>query len=302
MPEICSEEPHGAERSQLCFRSLDDGHCGKLCPKSRICKQNGCQEIHQRLLHQYNRRIEPSASNAKDHTEPKPVDAGQGEPRADWDTMAENTLASVTDGKEQHAQQTIKMTQNNSRADFIALRTVPSILKNGYRLLKVNALLDMASTKTYLYGNVAAELVLQCIKQVTLNALNGQIETFETKQVSFELLSVDRKVNTNVIAYTANTLEWVQLQVAISEDNRLPSSCKQISRWYSHRSWLSRSSSCDWGGQRSTRGTSSKLTPLGRALVIKQHGDTKATNEFCMDVLCQVSVRNPETECQFKMV
>ena len=37
-----------------------------------------------------------------------------------------------------------------------------------------------------------------------MNVLNGQIETFETKPVSFELLSVDRKVNMNVTAYTAN--------------------------------------------------------------------------------------------------
>ena len=97
------------------------------------------------------------------------------------------------------------MTQNNSRADFIAFGTVPIILKNGNRSLKVNALLDEASTKTYLNADVAAELALQNrIEQVTVNVLNGQIETFETKPVSFELLSVDRKVNMNVTAYTAN--------------------------------------------------------------------------------------------------
>ena len=28
-----------AKRSQLCFRSLDDGHYGKLCPNSRICEK-----------------------------------------------------------------------------------------------------------------------------------------------------------------------------------------------------------------------------------------------------------------------
>ena len=97
------------------------------------------------------------------------------------------------------------MTQNNSRADFIALRTVPIILKNGNRSLKVNALLDEASTKTYLNADVAAELWLQGrTEQVIVNVLNGQIETFETKLVSFKLLSVDRKVSMNVTAYTAN--------------------------------------------------------------------------------------------------
>ena len=75
-------------------------------------------------------------------------------------------------------------------------------MKNGDRSLKVNALLDEANTKTYLNADVAAELGLQGrTEKVTLNV---QIETFETKPVSFELLSADRKVNMNVTAYTAN--------------------------------------------------------------------------------------------------
>ena len=79
------------------------------------------------------------------------------------------------------------MTQNNSRADFLALRTTPIILKNGDRSLNVNALLDEASTKTCVNADI----------------LNGQIETFDTKPVNFELLSVDCKVKMHITAYTA---------------------------------------------------------------------------------------------------
>ena len=75
------------QNGRSCFRSLDDEHYGKLCPNSKICGKNGCQEIHHRLLHQHNRRTEPSSGNAKDHTAPKHVDAGQGEPRADRGTL-----------------------------------------------------------------------------------------------------------------------------------------------------------------------------------------------------------------------
>ena len=195
-----------AKRSQLCYRCLGDGHYGKLCPNSRTCGKNGCQEIHHRLLHQRDRKVETSSSSTKDQTEPKRVDAGQREQRAEQGTLSADPAASVTEGKEQpHTQQTTMMTQNNSRADFIALRTVPIILKNGDRSLKVNALLDEASTKTYLNADVAAELGLQGrTETVTVNVLNGQIETFGTKPVSSELLSVDRKVNMNVTTYTAN--------------------------------------------------------------------------------------------------
>ena len=55
-----------------------------------------------------------------------------------------------------------------------AVRTVPVILKNGNRAIKVNALLDEASTKTYINADVASELGLTEISwKVTMNVLNG---------------------------------------------------------------------------------------------------------------------------------
>ena len=98
------------------------------------------------------------------------------------------------EGKTQeHPQQTTLITQNYSKVDYIALRTVPIILKNGDRSLRVNAFLDRASTKSYVNSDVVAELGLKGRTKVTVNVLNGQIETFETKPVSFELQSVDGK-------------------------------------------------------------------------------------------------------------
>ena len=162
------------------------------------------------LLHHHDRSVETSepTSSARNQTEPERVDADQKEQRAERDTLSADQTASVTEGKEQqHAQQTTMMTQNNSIADSIALRTAQIILRNGGRSLKVNALLDEASTKTYVNADVAAELGLQGkTENVTVNVLNGQIETFETKPVNFELLSVDCKVNMNVTAYTANSV------------------------------------------------------------------------------------------------
>ena len=68
--------------------------------------------------------------------------------------------------------------------------------------MKVNALLDDASTKTYLNADVAAELgQLGQTEKETVNVLNDQVETFET---NFELESLDDNVSMNVSAYTAN--------------------------------------------------------------------------------------------------
>ena len=199
-----TERWHIAKRTQLCYRCLADGHYGKICPNRRICAKNGCQEIHHRLLYQHDRRVETSepTSSARNQTEPKRFDADQKEQCAEPDTLSADQAAFVTEGKEQqHEQQTTIMTQNNSMADFIALRTAPIILKNGDRSLKVNALLDEASTKTYVNAGLQEKT-----EKVTVNVLNGQIETFETKPVNFELLSVDCKVNMNVTAYMANSV------------------------------------------------------------------------------------------------
>ena len=68
-----------AKRSQLFCRCLGDGHYGKLCPNVEHVEKNGCQEIHHRLLHQCDSRVETASCSTKDQTEPKRVDAGQRE-------------------------------------------------------------------------------------------------------------------------------------------------------------------------------------------------------------------------------
>ena len=95
--------------------------------------------------------------------------------------------------------------KEKSKEEYVALRTIPVVLKNGHKRRIVNALLDDASTKTYLNGDVAAELGLQGIPQkVTVNVLNNQVDTFETTPVKLELESLDGKVNMEISAFTAD--------------------------------------------------------------------------------------------------
>ena len=87
----------------------------------------------------------------------------------------------------------------------IALRTIPVYIRNGNRKLQVNALLDDASTKTYLNADVAAELGLQgCLRKVNVSLLNGKVETFETSPVECVIESLDGKSCSKVTAFTAN--------------------------------------------------------------------------------------------------
>ena len=94
-------------------------------------------------------------------------------------------------------------TAEGTQTGFLALRTVPVIHKNGNRAIKVNALLDEASAKTYINADVASELGLQEIsRKVTVNVLNGKTETFETMTVDAELESLDGSVSKTVSAFT----------------------------------------------------------------------------------------------------
>ena len=99
-------------------------------------------------------------------------------------TIEQTTCTSVTEGNEQL---TTMPANDVTSAEFISLSTVPVVLTNGNRSLKVNALLDDSSTKTYVNADVTAELGLQGqIEKVKVNVLNGQVETFETTPVDIK--------------------------------------------------------------------------------------------------------------------
>ena len=194
-----SERWNVAKLFHLCFPCVAEGHPGKSCPQSRQCGQNWCQESHHRLLH--------SREGRQSHgTEPKSsvFDTGCSNELNVSENPSNKRVTFGTEGNDRKEQ--IKMTtQDNVSSEFVALLTVPVMLKNGDRHLTVNALLDDASTKTYVTKDVAEKLCLHGkTDRVTVNVLNGQIETFDTKTVHFELESVNRNVNMNVTAYTAN--------------------------------------------------------------------------------------------------
>ena len=68
----------------------------------------------------------------------------------------------------------------------------------------VNALLHDGSTKTYINGDVAAELALEgSTQRITANVLNGEEDSFETMAVEFDLQSIDGKTRARISALTA---------------------------------------------------------------------------------------------------
>jgi len=76
------------------------------------------------------------------------------------------------------------VTDGENYMEFIALRTVAVYLKNGNRTVKVNALLDDASTRSYINNDVTAELGLEGKpEQLTVQVLDNNHITLERSTV-----------------------------------------------------------------------------------------------------------------------
>ena len=193
-----------AKRHKLCFRCLGEGHLGQLCNRTRVCGINDCKEVHHRLLHKprnvvpsghsrgigVEKKEETNSLSKQDESVGESSHPNEGESRAQVDQV-NDTYTTVTPSD---AAQT---------SGTIALRTIPVYLKNGKKRIKVNAILDDASTKTYINSDVAAELGLQGqLKRVNVSVLNGHIETFETTPVECIIESLDGKSQLKITAFT----------------------------------------------------------------------------------------------------
>ena len=169
-----------------------------MCTATRICGKNGRQKTHHVLLHTtFNITKIPLIPPKKDAAKViRTTTATQ--------TEAKTEIQAEEDAGDNHNRihTTLKPTSKD-RKDFIALRTIPVILRNGNREITVNALLDDASAQTYINVDVAAELGLQgTFQKTTVNILNGQVETFVTMPVDFILKSLDGVITHDVSVLT----------------------------------------------------------------------------------------------------
>ena len=173
-----SERWEEAKKRHACYRCLGQNHPGRLCQKSRTCGIDGCRSSHHRLLHEQ----KAAANESK-----APYDIK--EPSGEKPPVTERTLTTTTDDEEPR---------------FIALRTVPVILKgNAGRTVEVNALLDDASSATYINEDVAAELGLHGSEEsIVVNVLNNKKQTLQTQLVEFEISSKNGEVSKTATAYT----------------------------------------------------------------------------------------------------
>ena len=78
----------------------------------------------------------------------------------------------------------------HSSSELVSLRTVPVWIKGNGKKVKVNAVLDDASTGTFLNEEIAIALGLQsAYERVTVRVLNETVESFDTMPLEITLES-----------------------------------------------------------------------------------------------------------------
>ena len=133
----------------------------------RVCGLNGCREVHHRLLH----LGEYKKSDIK-VGEQKPYKGLREKCQQDitvsqsHNTGSQKVLCTERGSKNEEKQTDTTMVSETT--GNIALRTIPVYLKNGNKRVRVNAVLDDASTKTYVNVDVAVELGLKGHKELML--------------------------------------------------------------------------------------------------------------------------------------
>ncbi|XP_065941558.1 uncharacterized protein [Magallana gigas] len=204
-----SQKWNFVRQSKLCFRCLGSGHLGKTCRRSRPCGIDHCTETHHRLLHIENRAVNQNTDGYQRDLSASVLN--QNAPEFRPYRNPQRSTSSVRTAENSNVDTHISVNQDRTltchggEPQFIALRTIPVIVRNGSKTMRVNALLDDASTRTYINADVAAELGLHGkLQRITVGVLNDKTESFETMPVEFQIESDDGRTKTKVEALTAD--------------------------------------------------------------------------------------------------
>ena len=199
-----------ANQLRVCFCCLRRNHTNDQCTRSKPCGIDGCQRTHNSLLHGDPTTRDDGVGDGANQEPGTVRPEGRGEVAAGM-TRSRNGPAGSSSGTERErmvsSEHSLTTTMTASKfpeqTHFVGLRTVPVVVKNGSRKLVLNALLDDASTKSYINEDVAAELGLEgTVQNITVNVLNGKEGSFQTMPVEFGMQSVDGRTSTRVSAFT----------------------------------------------------------------------------------------------------
>ena len=137
------------------------------------------------------------------HEDQAEVKISQNDSTARSDLLPTSVSASAEGETNERIHMTTTTMKLTVPSEFMALWTVPVYLTSGGRQVKVNALLDEGSSRSYLNSDVAAELGLEGRPhELTVKVLSDNQEKFNSSVVEFTINSLDGRVHKQASAYT----------------------------------------------------------------------------------------------------
>lgn len=175
------------KKHKLCFICLSDDHSRQNCKWNKLCDIDHCGKGHNRLLHE----------QIKHHQAKKPT---HGDEQIERETIPTAPPECAVDA-------TLTTVEKRRAHPSFAMRTVPVKIKNKNRILIVNALLDEASSRTFINSDVANELGMDGeYEELHVSTLNDSDTMIKTTNVKFTLSSMDGKTAADVSAYTVKDI------------------------------------------------------------------------------------------------
>ena len=160
------------KNAKACANCLFYGHWRNDCKRQGLCKKDNCKGKHHWLLHR-DKQVIPIKQDAIDLN--KPVE----------------NKTHVTQG----------IIDKNQKGEFISLRTIPIIVENNGKKIEINALLDDASTLSYISEDVANELELSGKYETRkIGVIGGQVAEMRCRPVLLQIISSDGNLKTRVNA------------------------------------------------------------------------------------------------------
>lgn len=241
-----------AKKQGLCHRCLGDDHLGRECPRSRVCNIDGCRDRHNRLLHG-NRNGNNSQSRPLG-TQPQETQPQGTRPQGAQSQSIKLQLARTISGRreiqsnrddnilsqgtrEQSGGLSTEGDANTNstspkiqKAEKVALRTVPAILKHGKRRIPVNCFLNEGSDTIYVNEDVVEEVGVKGMKElITVNVANDQEVRFPSMTFSIGLESVDGSVDAKIVAQSSEkicggmkAIDWVRIKGNLNHLQDIP--------------------------------------------------------------------------------
>lgn len=158
------------QESRLCFNCLFRGHVVQDCKKDKMCKLNNCDKKHSYWMH-----------------DEKPISISLN--TREVEHMRSENTSLVTAGN----------IDKQDERHWISLRTVPVILSLGEKEIEINALLDDASTLSYVSERVARELNMSGPESILpVGVIGGRTEKMRVRMVSCNLGSEDGKIKKEI--------------------------------------------------------------------------------------------------------